>query len=65
MQIHVNGKAREIAAANLAALLRELAYEEGAVATALNQNFVRKNDRGKTPLKEGDAVEILTPRQGG
>ena len=65
MQIHVNGKALEVAAATLAALLLELEYEEGAVATALNQNFVRKNDRGKTPLKEGDAVEILTPRQGG
>jgi sulfur carrier protein len=65
MQIHVNGKAREIAAATLAALLLELEYEEGAVATALNQNFVRKSDRGKTSLNEGDAVEILTPRQGG
>ncbi|HZM07011.1 MAG TPA: sulfur carrier protein ThiS [Methylocella sp.] len=65
MQIHVNGKALEVAAATLAALLLELEYEEGAVATALNQNFVRKSDRGKTSLKEGDAVEILTPRQGG
>jgi sulfur carrier protein len=65
MQIHVNGKALEVAAATLAALLLELEYEEGAVATALNQNFVRKSDRGKMSLKEGDAVEILTPRQGG
>jgi sulfur carrier protein len=64
MQIHVNGKALEVAAATLAALLLELEYEEG-VATALNQNFVRKSDRGKMSLKEGDAVEILTPRQGG
>ena len=65
MNIHVNGKARDVAAATLAALLRELEYEEVAVATALNQNFIRKSDRGKTQLKEGDAVEILTPRQGG
>jgi sulfur carrier protein len=65
MNIHVNGKARDVTAATLAALLRELEYEEGAVATALNQNFIRKSDRGKTRLKEGDAVEILTPRQGG
>ena len=36
-----------------------------AIATALNRNFVRKTDRGKTPLKEGDTVEILVPRQGG
>ncbi len=65
MQIHVNGKALDVGAATLAALLRELDYEDAAVATALNQNFVRKIDRGKTPLKEGDAVEILAPRQGG
>ena len=65
MRIHVNGKALDVAAATLGALLRELDYEDGAIATALNQDFVRKTDRGKTPLKEGDAVEILVPRQGG
>jgi len=65
MRIHVNGKALDVAAATLGALLRELDYEDGAIATALNQNFVRKTDRGKTPLKVGDAVEILVPRQGG
>jgi sulfur carrier protein len=65
MHIHVNGKPLEVAAATLGALLRELDYDDGAIATALNQDFVRKTDRGKTPLKEGDAVEILVPRQGG
>jgi sulfur carrier protein len=65
MRIHVNGKALDVAAATLGALLRELDYEDGTIATALNQNFVRKTDRGKTSLKEGDAVEILVPRQGG
>ncbi len=65
MRINVNGKALDVAAATLGALLRELDYEDGAIATALNQNFVRKIDRGMTPLKEGDTVEILVPRQGG
>lgn len=65
MRIQVNGEALDVAAATLGQLLRELDYEDGAVATALNQNFVRKLDRGKTPLREGDAVEILVPRQGG
>jgi sulfur carrier protein len=65
MRIQVNGEVRDVAAATLDALLRELDYEDGAIATALNQNFVRKPDRGKTPLREGDAVEILVPRQGG
>lgn len=49
----------------LAALLDELDYQNMVVATALNQNFVRVVDRGETLLKAGDAVEILTPKQGG
>ncbi|MGH6823438.1 MAG: sulfur carrier protein ThiS [Methylocella sp.] len=65
MRIQVNGKALDVEAATLGALLRELDYEDGTIATALNRNFVRKTDRGKTLLKEGDAVEVLVPRQGG
>ncbi|WP_338037852.1 sulfur carrier protein ThiS [Methylocystis parvus] len=49
----------------LEALLRELGYEDQKVGTALNQEFVRDKDRNTTLLQEGDAVEIVTPRQGG
>ncbi|WP_330083897.1 sulfur carrier protein ThiS [Methylocystis iwaonis] len=52
-------------ATTLEALLRELGYEHQKVGTALNQEFVRDRDREKTTLQEGDAVEIVTPRQGG
>ena len=65
MQISVNGKTLEVEAATLAALLDELDYGTATVATALNQSFVRAVDRPATPLRNGDAVEILTPRQGG
>lgn len=65
MQIRVNGKELEVAATTLAALLSELEYEDAMVATALNQNFVRKVDRVTTLLQEGDAVEVLVPKQGG
>ena len=65
MQISVNGKSHEVAAATLAALLEELDYGDKTVATALNQAFVRAVDRSVTPLNDGDAVEILVPRQGG
>jgi sulfur carrier protein len=65
MQIRVNGKELNVEAATLAALLNELDYQDATVATALNQNFVRKADRLTTPLQEGDAVEILVPKQGG
>jgi sulfur carrier protein len=65
MNIQVNGKELEIASTTLADLLHELDYEGATVATALNLTFVRKAERGSTALKDGDAVEILVPRQGG
>ncbi|MGO9675073.1 MAG: sulfur carrier protein ThiS [Methylocella sp.] len=65
MRIEVNGKTREVAAETLAALLRELEYEDRHVATALNQTFIRKGDREAAKLQEGDRIEIVSPRQGG
>ncbi|WP_442755115.1 sulfur carrier protein ThiS [Methylocystis sp. JAN1] len=65
MRIQVNGRPREVEATTLEALLRELGYEDQKVGTALNQEFVRDKDRDKVVLHEGDAVEIVTPRQGG
>jgi sulfur carrier protein len=65
MRIQVNGESHDVAAATLSALLYELGYDDGAVATALNQNFVRRRDRSSAALVEGDQVEIVVPRQGG
>jgi sulfur carrier protein len=65
MQIEVNGKRLDVAAQTLAALLRELEYDERHVATALNQMFVRRMDRAETKLALGDRIEIVSPRQGG
>jgi sulfur carrier protein len=65
MQIRVNGRELEVQSATLAALLDELEYRDMVIATALNQTFVRAVDRCETSLKPGDAVEILTPKQGG
>jgi sulfur carrier protein len=65
MQIFVNGQPYESNADNLAALLVECEYDAVAVATALNETFVRAKERLGRTLAEGDRVEILTPRQGG
>ena len=65
MKIRVNGETREVAAQTLEALLAELDYGDGPQATALNHEFVRKDARADTRLKENDCVEIVTPRQGG
>jgi sulfur carrier protein len=61
----VNGEPREIAAASLAEALQALDYGEAKVATALNGEFVPARVRAATPVKEGDRIEILAPRQGG
>jgi len=65
MRIRVNGHERDVAAQTLELLLEELGYEDQLVATALNRDFVRAKDRVETPLRAGDAVEIVAPKQGG
>jgi sulfur carrier protein len=65
MKIVVNGEIFEARSSDLDALLAELDYAPALVATAVNENFVRGKERAATPLREGDRVEILTPRQGG
>ena len=65
MRIEVNGEAREVSSPTLALLLEELGLADRHVATALNQEFVRARDRDDTKLRDGDAVEIVSPRQGG
>jgi sulfur carrier protein len=65
MKIIVNGDARDIAAASLAAALDELGFRGAVVATALNGEFVASSARTDTSLAEGDRVEVLAPMQGG
>jgi len=65
MKIVLNGEAFSAQSSDLDALLAELDYEPALVATAVNETFVRAKERSATPLREGDRVEILTPRQGG
>jgi sulfur carrier protein len=65
MRVIVNGEAREIASARIDALLGELEYEGTHFAIALNFDVLPKSRWAETPLKSGDEIEIITPRQGG
>jgi len=65
MRVIVNGEHREIAASSVDALLRELDYEGTHFAIALNFDVVPRSRWEQTPLKHGDEIEIITPRQGG
>ncbi len=65
MKLVVNGVEQEVAADTLAAALDALDYRGTLVATALNGEFVPARKRAETALREGDRIEIVSPRQGG
>jgi sulfur carrier protein len=61
----VNGEPCEVSARTLAEALQALDYADAVVATALNGEFVPARKREATPVREGDRIEIVAPRQGG
>jgi sulfur carrier protein len=65
MRLVVNGESQEVPAATLADALQSLDLAEAKVATALNGEFVPARARASTPVKDGDRIEIVAPRQGG
>ena len=65
MRVIVNGEQREIASSSVDALLGELEYEGTHFAIALNYDVLPRSQWAQTPLKSGDEIEIITPRQGG
>ncbi|RUX52599.1 MULTISPECIES: sulfur carrier protein ThiS [unclassified Mesorhizobium] len=65
MKLIINNQNRDVAAETLAALMTELDYEGGWLATALNGEVVPAKERDRCRLTEGDRIEILSPMQGG
>ena len=65
MRVIVNGEPREVSSARVDALLGELEYEGTHFAIAVNYDVLPKSRWSETPLKNGDEIEIITPRQGG
>lgn len=65
MRIKVNATEKNVQAATLAALCQELGYQSQSVATAINGDFVPRDKRENTMIREGDAIEIVAPMQGG
>jgi sulfur carrier protein len=65
MRVIVNGEEREVASASVDALLGELEYEGTHFAIAVNYDVLPNSKWAETPLRNGDEIEIITPRQGG
>ena len=65
MVLIVNGERREVQAEHIPDLLAELDYEGAFFAVAVNRAIVRRASWNDVTLRDGDDVEIVTPRQGG
>lgn len=65
MKLVINGEAAIVEAMDLAALLDELGLGAALVATAVNRDFVPRDQRGGTVLRDGDRIEIIAPMKGG
>jgi sulfur carrier protein len=65
LKITVNGEARLTDARTLDELCLELGFGEARIATARNGEFVPARSRAEAALADGDAIEVVSPRQGG
>ncbi|EDY52495.1 conserved hypothetical protein [Streptomyces clavuligerus] len=66
MAVSVNGEWRQVArGTTLDLLVAELTRAGGGVAAAVNETVVPRGNWARTPLGEGDRVEVLTAVQGG
>ena len=59
MQMHINGRERDITANDIAALLQELGLDPQRVAVELNRAIVLHANFAQTPLAAGDSIEIV------
>ncbi|MFJ9647336.1 sulfur carrier protein ThiS [Streptomyces sp. NPDC101206] len=66
MTISVNGEPRELApGTTLDVVVASLTTAPSGVAAALNETVVPRGQWPRTPVGDGDRVEVLTAVQGG
>ena len=61
----VNGERRTVRARSPRDLLAELELEGEFFAVAVNRRVIAKARWNEAVLRDGDSIEIVTPRQGG
>ena len=65
ISLTVNGERRQLRARGLSDLLAELEFEGSFFAIAVNRKVVARERWNEPLLRDGDMIEIVTPRQGG
>jgi sulfur carrier protein len=65
ISLTINGECKSIRARSLRELLGELELEGSFFAIAVNRKVIARARWDEILLRDGDAIEIVTPRQGG
>jgi sulfur carrier protein len=65
MVLIVNGERRETESRRIAGLLAEMEFTGTQLAIAVNRSVVPRARWSEVELRDGDAIEIISPRQGG
>jgi sulfur carrier protein len=65
ISLAVNGERKQVRAGSVRELLNELEFEGSFFAVAVNRKVVARQQWDEPLLRDGDAIEIVTPRQGG
>lgn len=65
VKVTLNGQEREVQADTVAALVEALGLAGQAVAVEVNREVVPKRQHADTPLRAGDAIEVVTLVGGG
>ncbi|KGJ04389.1 sulfur carrier protein [Paracoccus halophilus] len=65
MKITLNGEIRDLTGPSVQDVLAEIGLGAARVATALNGEFLPAAIRPSATLKDGDALEVVAPMQGG
>lgn len=66
INVYLNAEATKLPEKiSLQTALKEWGYLESYFAIAINKNFIANSQYETTFLKEGDAIEVVTPMQGG
>jgi len=65
LEIHLNGEQKQVTAANVAELLRELGMENRMIAIERNREVIPKSQYNETVLNHGDRIEVVHMIGGG
>jgi len=65
LQLTVNGEGQQVAAASVSGLLEALGHDSAFIAVAVNHAVIPRARWAEALLRDGDDIEIVSPRQGG